>query len=485
MTAQRPTRSTIGPILSTPTLPGQDLLSQNADETTASSANVTRGSRKALVAFRAWPLALALGLVSASASAAEGDTATQADPVALQKAYVTLVQGISDKVDAAQGDLKKLKGLKISGFIQARLDLNESSKDGIGSDGRTASNKDQFYIRRGRIKTTYTGIPGAEVVLQIDATGRGFSLIDAEASLLSPWKEVEGKLTLGQTKVPFGHEIAQSSNERELPERTLVVNRFFPGVRDIGLKVSGGFNVARFSLAAFNGNGISDTATVFKYQLDKNADGVITEDEEAVLTGSALNFANTDRDKAKDFAARVGVDLKFLVANANAYVGSWGKLPTLIGVKDANTGVTTYSGGNELTYIPKTRFGGDLQLNLDLVKPLGKSIVRAEYILGHGLFYNDKELDQDAAGWYVTLVQNLTDKAAFVARVDAFDPNTAADALEDDTLNIEPGLLLFPTQNTRVTVSYQVVQDHDDKDDAGNKVDKKNNQLSVQLQGRF
>ncbi|MFM7200362.1 MAG: porin [Myxococcota bacterium] len=380
-------------------------------------------------------------------------------------------------------DVSKLKGLKLSGFIQARAELNQSSKDGLSSDGRTAANKDQFYVRRGRLKGTYTGIQGAEVVLQIDATGRGLSLIDAEASVLSPWKQVPGKLTLGQTKVPFGYEIFQSSNERELPERSLVVNRFFPGVRDRGVKLSTSVGPVRLALGAFNGNGIEDNATTTLYQTDKNADGVIGEGEEAFATTAAFNFANVDRDKSKDFAGRVGVEFGPVTAGVSGYVGQWGVIGSLIATKNEDTGVLSYSGTGDLTYLSKTRFGADAQLNLTLLESLGASTLRAEYILGHGLFYSDKQLDVDGQGWYVTLVQGLGPIFSVAFRADQFDPDTAKE--ENETLTLEPAVLVALNKAAKLTVSYQLVTDFDDKDDAGNKIDKANNQLTVQLQGRF
>lgn len=387
-------------------------------------------------------------------------------------------------IDGLQGEVKKLKGaIKLSGFFQGRFETDETSKDGIKDDGKTPLNKDQLSIRRAQVKATYTGVPYSEAALQINATGAGISLLDAEVSLLSPVKDVGGKLTLGQQVVPFGAEIAVSNRDLEVSERATVINKLFPGIRDRGLKLAIDWKFLRLAVGIYNGNGIQDTSTTFSYQVDKDASGTIDEGEEAIKTSAALNFGNTDRDKKKDFIGRAGVDFGVVNAGLNAYVGEWGKLPTLIATTDSSTGVTTYAGGDTLTYIPKTRYGVDLTASAELIKGLGKSLLRAEYITGHGIFSGTDEKDTDTSGWIATVAQELTSKAQVAVRVDQFDPDLASE--NDTTFTIEPAVHFFPTAATRVSLTYQLINDFDKKNDDGTKSDKANNHLTLQLQGKF
>ena len=88
-----------------------------------------------------------------------------------------------------------------------------------GVDCRTSpTNLDRFSVRRGRLKATYAG-ENAEYMLQIDATGDGVVLKDAEATFVDTWTPFNFRLTAGQFKVPFGYEVLQSSADREMPER--------------------------------------------------------------------------------------------------------------------------------------------------------------------------------------------------------------------------------------------------------------------------
>jgi len=443
--------------------------------------------------------AMALTFTAAAVSAQEGTAQTTSEMGSLENASPTRnelseqldsvtgqLQAMTEPFEAVQSDVKKLKGLKLSGYVQARYEMNQSSKGGVSSkDGVAADTKNQFLIRRGRLKATYTGTPWSEVVLQIDATGRGVVLRDAEVSLLEPLTPFGFKFTLGQTKLPFGFEIPQSSSDREMPERSLMVRQFFPGERDRGIKVAGSFGVVRLALGLFNGNGIEDTGTKFVYReaVDTNADGEI---KEGTKTSASLNFGNTDRDHWKDFGGRLGVDLGMITGGLSLYQGTWGYLPAeqVVLVEDAD-GVKTYEGTNDLTALAKTRLGADVQLYLGLIPALGGTGLRAEVIQGHGIYSGSTQSDKDARGWSATLVQSIGTKLAVAARVDQFDPDLDSEATEDTTMALEPALLLYPTEAVKLTLAYQIVNDFLDKNDDDTRIDKANNQLTLQLQGKF
>jgi hypothetical protein len=244
------------------------------------------------------------------------------------------VSALEEQNIETKSDLSALKKIKLSGYVQARFQAQESLDDsGTGGFNR-------FSVRRGRIKATYTG-DLAQYMLQIDATTAGVALKDAEATLFIPGTKQNLSLTLGQTKWPFGFEGPQSSGDREFPERTAVVRAFLPGERDLGAKFNGKFGVLRLNAGVFNGNGTGNT-----------------------------NFIGTDNDKEKDFLGRVGFDLKWLSGGVSGWRGM------TLGKRTGGTNPDAFR-----TAYARTRLGADLQLYLDLL-PVGGTAVKAEYITG-------------------------------------------------------------------------------------------------------
>jgi hypothetical protein len=414
-------------------------------------------------------------------------TPSTPDPVADKLEDVAgRVEAMQEPLAGLQEDVKKLKGLKLSGYVQLRLNLNDASKNGVKDDGKTPANLDQFEVRRARLKATYTGVKHSEVVVQIDATGKGVVLKDAYAAVTEPWTPLGLTITAGQMNMPFGYEIALSSSSRETMERSQVFRALFPGERDRGVKLSTNYKFLRADLGLFNGNGTEDTSTVTTADTSKDAnnDGVIDESERSSKIISTLNFGGTDRDAHKDFIGRIGVDFGYVSGGISAYVGKWGRIDTpLTATGTTTTGATTYSGGDQVTYLDKQRYGADIQLFRELFPGLGGTSLRAEYIMGHGVFDKDKQEDTDVRGWYLTLVQTLGRHWAVAARVDQFDPNTASD--QDETLQLEPVVLFYPTSAIKISGSYQIVRDFAGTDEAGNRIDKANNQFSLQFQGKF
>ncbi len=275
---------------------------------------------------------------------------------------VTL-EALTKRVDA-------LDRLSLSGYIQARYLVEQRST--------AADPRDTFLIRRGRIKASYDA-DWSKFVLQIDASGSGVSLKDAEVHLIEPWTPYKIALVVGQTKWPFGYEVVESSSAREFPERTRVVRAFASNERDRGAKFVSKFGWFRFTGGVFNGNGI---------------------DREAP-------FNARDNDDAKDVIGRVGFDLKWISGGISGWYGN------------------TYRHQSEdvsARYFDRTRIGADLQLGGKLL-PIGKSILRAEYIAGTTYWANNAEqFGRPANGWYALVSQYVGEKSVVSVRYDYFDP---------------------------------------------------------------
>ena len=407
---------------------------------------------------------------AAVADSAVGDAQTAVTDTAAEDAVAAgsvtaedvkgLLDGLTEGVQTIQSDVDKLKKIKISGYIQARMQWSQASADTVKANGAlTPANSDYFYIRRGRLKVTYDSSPLSQAVLYFDAgTDRTARLLEGYVTLLDPWTVLHGhSITMGQFIVPFGYEMERSSSVRELPERSRAENVLFSGERDRGVKIVDNWTPKiQTVVAVLNGGGIN------------NAD-----------------FPNSDPTAGKDWTVR------------GRYTG---------GVVDA--AVSYYKGRNLIPLTgadiitDKTRFGADVQGYYQL-PTLGGGSLKGEFYQGHdvnadsssalltgGAATNPRllksgadaaHLATDVRGWYAMWVQNLGDKLQVAARHDRWDPNTRG--AHDQYARTSLALHYFYDGYTRLTVSYDAIKS--EKKSGAVYADPKDNLLIVQLQHKF
>ncbi len=369
---------------------------------------------------------------SEAAPAADAPTYCTQDQMEAAKARLV---SLEEQLSETKSSLSSMSKLKLSGYVQGRFQYAD--------DSQPATVKDGFSVRRGRLKGTYK-TDWAQLVLQVDATPRGVTLKDAEATLFEPWTPLKLFLTVGQMKWPFGYEVVQSSSDRELPERTRMVRAFAPGERDRGFKL--GFKAKPFdvSVGVFDGNGTDDRA-----------------------------FVGVDNGREKDVVGRACVDFGTFSGGVS---GWWGK---------------TYN-PSELIHHPRNRIGADAQLELDLLG-LGRTALKGEFIAGTTYSSGGREVfGQTALGWYLLLVQNVGQNHQIGARVDFFDPATGTPDGVDPASPEKP----LPTNgittlglvgvhhvngNLKLTAAYEIPMTAT----AGSATDPADNLFTLQLQARF
>jgi hypothetical protein len=368
------------------------------------------------------------------------------------------LEGIKETYPALTGDVAALKRLKLSGYIQSRYERTGDASYGFDAAGR-ARGKNRFYVRRGRLKTTYAG-DISEYMLQIDATGDGVVLKDAEASLVLnetvfpgpvPW---EFKLTLGQFKVPFGFEVVQSSSDREMPERSIMIRDLFPGERDRGLRMTLKYDWLRVATAVINGN----------------------------FTQGDIH-GTFDQSSFKDVVAHVGGDFEFVAVAASLQWGHDYRLPSV------PAGMTVPR--NAYNRYNRLRFGADAQAYYD-VPSVGGLALKGEIIWANddNLEFSgvpaDSCLDIHGFGWSAVLTQNIGDYFGLAFRADQYDPNTgpadtcaqAASAKTDRQTGLAGALLIYFSGNLKSTLVWQHFSEQ-----APRNVD--NDIYTVQLQAKF
>ena len=326
------------------------------------------------------------------------------------------VEGKVDALTEALTDMKNvldgLSKMKLSGYIQAQYVNDESSVNSLSSATATR-NRDQFSVRRARVKFTYQFSPTSRFVLQPDIASGGVTLKDGYVEFTEPWTAWHHTLTAGQFNWPFGFEIMYSSSDREMPERSRVVRTLFPGERDRGVQVSG--------------LGFSDR---FNYRV-------------AIVNGSGTSQA-FDFNKRKDLVARVGGSLGPVDIGASVYRGA-----ELVSV----TGATA---GREFD---KSREGIDFQY----VTPIPGLGIRGEYIRGvqppsPGVAAN-QALSADVSGYYLYAIQNVGTRNQFVVRYDSYDPDTGnklANVIGNARVATLGGSYIFHWDaNSKVMFSYE------------------------------
>ncbi len=323
-----------------------------------------------------------------------------------------------------ESDVSGLKKLKLSGYIQARYEMHQDSKDAADTTGKYL-NLDNFYIRRGRVKITYDA--GHSVyTLQLDAAKDKVTLKDAEARFNFNTGPFAFNLRMGQFKWPFSYEVLRSSGDREMPERTKAIRSLLPGERDRGVCL--GFtpnSIFDLNVGVFNGYGIENTTF-------------------PVITPT--------RNPA--FVGRLTSDFGVTSVGVSGFLG-----------KNAIKGSLDTTAHN-YPYQPKdkNRFGADVQVYYPLPF-LGGGRLMGEAIQGKDWSSTDTAY-VTSLGWYGQVVQNIFEYDQIAVRYDSWDPNTAQDNDAITTLGV--ALVHNFSVNFKLTLAYEMPKHQDptkEKDD--------------------
>jgi phosphate-selective porin len=335
-----------------------------------------------------------------------------------QEETVNPVDTLARTVQNIQDELKVLKRLKITGYIQPQWQYIDSAgaPSFAGGDFTNGGGKyySRFTIRRGRFKFTYD-FENIQFMLNTDATEKGYALRESYAKITDPWTNMFS-LTMGLLQVQFGFEVTQSSSVRETPERARYNQILFSTERDLG---------------AFGSLVFPKSSPLYGLKADV-----------AVMNGVA--GVNPEFDSHKDFTGRVQYSkttksekISWAVG-ASAYQGGY----RIGAVKDYNFQILA-NGDKGYVFAPDTANynrvakrmyqGADAQFSFDW-KP-GITTLRAEYIMGEQPGVSSNSLSPRAVptasifhrkfnGAYFYFIQNIGQtKFQAVAKYDWYDPN--------------------------------------------------------------
>jgi hypothetical protein len=337
---------------------------------------------------------------------------------------------VEEVIEGHKSELGKLSKLKFSGFLQPRFEWHQNSVNGIGKDGKPGE-KTYFYVRRVRLITAYSG-KNAEFLFSFDGGQNALAVKDIESTFVDTFTPLNLRITLGQFKIPFGHEVVLSDSAREMPERALMIQKLFPGERDRGLRVQGHYEILRFVLALVNGNG-STTDPIFSYK---------------------------DTNSYKDLVGRIGIDLDHFAVGFSGWYG-------LASVY--NPASTTSTDVLGLKKYERFRGGIDTQAYID-VPEVGGLALKGElmYSRDKNQAYNGLAADhcQDRIGYGVSLTaaQTIGEYLGVAVRFDTFDPllqgqldgcSTTTAASIDRISTLGGALLVHASPNLRTTLAYE------------------------------
>lgn len=313
-----------------------------------------------------------------------------------------------EKIGKLDSDLNILKKIKITGYIQAQYQkAEEKGIESFSGDNFDKGIDQRFSIRRGRLKTAYTG-KGSEIAFQLDLNEKGVGLKEAYIKFSDPWFKV-ASIQGGIYNRHFGFEIPFSSSVMEAPERSRVIQTIFPGETDLG-----------FSLIL---------------QGPKNHFTKKLKLETGFFSGSNNKV---DFDNYKDFIGRVSFKDTYLGESLSVGIGA-----SYYNGGMANQSTEYYQWENNtfavfntdtLSSMKREYYGVDAQLSFET--PVGLTTIRGEIVAGQqaGLTKNTKTpltvpsgatYLRDFQGGYVYFVQGIAkSKHNLVLKYDWYDPNT-------------------------------------------------------------
>lgn len=358
------------------------------------------------------------------------------------------INALDERVLLNEGDLEKLRKIKVSGYVQAQFDHYQEGADPLNT----------FYIRRARIKFTYEATDGIKFVIQPDLSTGNLSLKDAYAVVNIP--KLKG-LTLwaGQFNRP-NYEVEYSSSQREVLERSKVIRTIYPGEREIGAKLE-----------------FVPNAIPLKLQL-------------AVLNGNFTGKEAKDVDKKKDIMARATYSFSLPEAGIGIDLGMHGYYGSLVAKTNYISGYEAQLDSlsdNLGSFYDKKWLGGEMQVFFDL---LGGMSLKGEYIRGRNATAGDSKTNpfktRNFSGYYAYLIKNVGKKNQFVARFDHYDPNTSLagdDAKKEVAYNtLTLAWQYYLNDHIRISLNYDLVKNETNATVAE---DAKDNVLGVRVQAKF
>jgi len=386
--------------------------------------------------------------------------------------------------------------MQLSAYVQAQVEFHQDSDDQLAVGGQPL-NQNRFVLRRGRLQVQ-SKYRYAEFLLELDTnTVRGPSAGVQRAEVSAVYRGADAPadkapliaLTAGVLLPSFGREIQESPRTRPFMERSTASRAFFPSEPDLGVRLAGTLGFFNYGISVVNGE----------------------------PAGQPASFPLRDPNAAKDIIGRLGV-----AADVSSVVRAAGGVSLLNGTStfrgtDGTKALVTWNDLNEDGQINNVELSATpgsapsrssnfkhwavgADLDVALKTPLGTTELLGELViasnLDRGLFISDPVTaghDERQLGYNVALLQDITRHALVGFRYDYYDPR--ADVFTNENGKVVPFKASIKTFSPLVGVrlphglrlygEWDIIRDHLVTDVRGVPADRKNNAVTIRLQGEL
>jgi len=386
--------------------------------------------------------------------------------------------------------------VQLSAYAQAQLEFHRDSDDQLAVGGQPL-NQNRFLLRRGRLKVE-SKHRYAEFLLELDAnTVRGPSAGVQRAEVSAVYRGAGGAsdvapliaVTAGVLLPSFGRELQESPRTRAFLERSTASRAFFPSEPDVGVRVAGTLGFFNYGVSIVNGE----------------------------PAGQPAGFPLRDPNAAKDIIGRLGVAAEVSrVVRASGGVSLLNGSSTFRGT-DGTKSQVSWTDSNEdgqisnieLSSTPGSSPGRSsnfkhwavgADIDVALKTALGQTELLGELVIANnldrGLFISDPVTaghDERQLGYNVALLQDITPHAIVGVRYDYYDPR--ADVFASKNGKVVPTKASLKTvsplvgfrlpDGVKLFAEWDIVKDHLATDARGVPADRKNNVVTIRLQGEL
>lgn len=382
---------------------------------------------------------------------------------------------------------------KVTGYVQAQYEGHQDSEDQL-QQGGALLNQNRFLLRRTRLKVSRDWKYGGAMI-ELDANtvkGPAIGLQHAEVSLAYRNQDTTPlvQVTMGLFDNPFGREVTESPRERPFMERSFASRAFFPAEPDLGLRISGQAAWFRYSVAVVNGQPLGDRTGYILQDPNSHKDvlgrvGVDVHPAQPLRVIAGASVLN-----GKGFHPGTDATKSTLAWRDNISEDGIVQLPEIVGVPG-------------LAQQPSKNFDRWLlgvNLGFEVTSKLGTSHVYGEFSLGSNMDRNVFVADPTTSGfdfrelgYYIAAHHEFNWGGLVGFRFDQYNPNSdfidsrfGKSVPQTETVTTYSPLIGFQVPHkARLVAEYDIVRDSMARDELGVPTDKKNNVLSVRLQGEL
>ncbi|MEO7033027.1 MAG: hypothetical protein ABI335_04345 [Polyangiaceae bacterium] len=384
-------------------------------------------------------------------------------------------------------------GFKFTGYVQAQYEGHQDSEDQL-QQGGALLNQNRFLLRRTRLKVARDWQYGGMMV-ELDANtvkGPAIGLQHAEVSLAyrNPDQTPLVQFTMGLFDNPFGREVVESPRERPFMERSFASREYFPAEPDLGFRISGQVAWFRYAVAVVNGQPLGDRTGYILQDPNSHKDVLGRVGVDVTMPSSLRVVGGVSVLNGKGFHPGTDATKNTLTWRDNVSEDGIVQLPEIVGTQGlAATASQSFD---------RWLVGADL--GFELHSKLGSTHLFSEFTVASNMDRNQFIADPTTGGfaerefgWYVALYQEFAHGAVAGVRYDQYQPNSdffdsrgGKSIPTTQTVSTLSPLIGFQVPHkARLVAEYDFIHDSMARNALGVPVDRKNNIITLRLQGEL